>query len=91
MTDGLSATIFISEIARSDIHWMEPRDLHIDRMSFQINDKTKPSISSHHRGGAHVLFADGSVRFLRDSTPPEIVRALLTIDGGEEIDWDQVE
>lgn len=38
--------------------------------------------------GAHVAFADGTVRFLPDDFPVETLKTLLTRDGGEEIDID---
>lgn len=71
------STIVIVEIADSDIFWTEPRDLSIDEMSLRINDKSEPSISSHHPHGAMVLFADGSSGFLDDSTSPQTVQAML--------------
>ena len=37
-----------------------------------------------HRGGVNVCFADGSVRFIRDSIDRETFAALFTIAGGEE-------
>ncbi len=85
ITDGLENTIMIVEIKDLDIHWAEPRDLKFDEMSFRINDPDRPSISSHHPGGAHVAFCDGRVRFLKNDTDPKIVRALLTIAGGEDV------
>jgi prepilin-type processing-associated H-X9-DG protein len=39
-------------------------------------------IFSFHAGGANALFADGHVRFLRESIPARVVRALITRDGG---------
>jgi hypothetical protein len=79
MTDGPAKTILIAEIADSDIFWTEPRDLSVDEMSLQVNDRSRPSISSHHlRNGALVLFADGTVKFLDASTPPDKLRAMLT-------------
>ena len=40
-------------------------------------------IYSFHTGGANVGFADGSVRFIRDSVPIAVLAALITKGGGE--------
>jgi len=37
-----------------------------------------------HRGGAFILLADGSVRFLRDSASPHTLEGLATIAGNDE-------
>jgi prepilin-type processing-associated H-X9-DG protein len=44
----------------------------------------------NHDGGANVLFADGSARFVKDSVDPKLFEALSTMAGGEKIsaDWD---
>ncbi len=81
--DGQDKTLWVVEVADSDINWMEPRDLSIDQMDFRINGESRNSISSFHTKGANVLWADGSVQFLSDTLPPEAVRASLTIAGGE--------
>ncbi|HEV3167638.1 MAG TPA: DUF1559 domain-containing protein [Isosphaeraceae bacterium] len=39
--------------------------------------------SSPHRGGVNVLFADGSVHFIRQSVNPQVFEAMATIAGGE--------
>lgn len=70
-------TILVAEIADSDILWSEPRDLKRDEMSLQINDRSKPGISSHHPLGAMVVFSDGSVHFLEDSTTRDQLKAML--------------
>ncbi len=46
------------------------------------------SLSSYHPGGANVLLADGSVRFLKDSTSQPTVWALGSIAQGEIISAD---
>jgi prepilin-type processing-associated H-X9-DG protein len=85
VTDGLSSTLLVVEIANSGIHWMEPRDLHVSQMTRTINGKSGQGISSAHPGGAVVGFADGRVRFLGETTPAATIEALLTIRGGEQI------
>jgi prepilin-type N-terminal cleavage/methylation domain-containing protein/prepilin-type processing-associated H-X9-DG protein len=46
-------------------------------------------MSSFHAGGANVLFADGSARFLKDTTDQVVIWALGTRDQGEVISSDQ--
>lgn len=89
ITDGLSSTIIVAEYAGHDIHWLEPNDFDTETMSFRINDPDKPSIPSHHPGGALVGMADGSVRWLSNDLPPEVVKAMCTINGGEKIIEDE--
>jgi len=85
--DEGSRTIAVVEVADSGIHWMEPRDLHVAQMAPGINPPAGQGISSNHRGGANVVFADGSVRFLRNDTPLEALEAMLRVDGGETFSW----
>jgi len=90
--DGRENTIILAEIADSDVHWMEPRDLDFHEMSFVVNDKGKPSISGPHPAGPMVVCADGIAAYnLSDRLRPETLRALITIDGGEEVVRDQLE
>jgi len=57
---GVRNTIFIVEVAHSDIQWTEPRDLRFDQMTFSINDTRKPAMSSCHPGGAYAITRDSS-------------------------------
>ena len=52
---GVRDTIFLVEVAQSDIQWMEPRDLRFDQMPFTINDDMNSGMSSHHPGGAYAV------------------------------------
>lgn len=90
VTDGLSNTLAVVESHGAGINWMEPRDLHILQMPAAINPLNGQGICSCHnqrdkgRGEfAHVLFADGSVHQLDNTTPPQTIEAMLTIAGGE--------
>ena len=46
-------------------------------------------IASFHPGGANIVFGDGSVRFMKETTNILIIRALVTPAGGEVISADQ--
>jgi hypothetical protein len=84
--DGTSVTIMIAEVADPGVHWMEPRDLDTARMSFLINDPSRPSISSHDPRGPKFICVDGS-RPVRDrALSPQTLKAMTTINGGEPVD-----
>ncbi|WP_422930476.1 DUF1559 domain-containing protein [Singulisphaera sp. PoT] len=52
------------------------------------NAANNDEIFSFHPGGANILFGDGSVKFLKDSTNVVIIRSLVTPKGGEVISAD---
>lgn len=81
-TDGLSNTILLVEAKQSGVRWYEPQDLTLDQFVAGVTAGTL----GPHPGGVNVLFADGTVRFIRQGTPPEILRALATRNGGEAIE-----
>jgi hypothetical protein len=51
--DDPASTLVVVESVNSHINWMEPRDLEWDRMSFGLNDHSRPSISSKHNYGSY--------------------------------------
>ena len=53
------------------------------------NCANNDEIFSFHPGGANVLFGDGSVRFLKETTNVLILRNLVTLAGGEVLSADQ--
>lgn len=53
-----------------------------------INCTNAYEIYSMHSGGANAVFADGSVRFLRESTPIATLAAMITRVGGETVSGD---
>lgn len=84
ITDGTANTLFIVENVDGGVHWMEPRDLSFDSMSFTIS--TPNGISSWLEPPAGLTLA-GMVERIHADTPPDTVKALLTIAGGEDDAW----
>jgi len=76
MIDGTSNTILVFE-TDAPVPWTAPEDL------TWAPGRPLPKVASPHTGGAHVLFADGSTRFLKPTIAPNILVGLLTINGGE--------
>ncbi len=74
-------TILVVESANSGIHWAAPRDLNIGQIPLAINPPGRSGISCEHPGGANVLYADGHVRFLDDSTDRNKLAEMLDIEG----------
>jgi hypothetical protein len=89
ITDGLSNTLMVVEVANMNIPWTAPWDHDVRTMSFRINDPKRPSISSNHPGGANIVLGDASTRFMHESISRDNLRALITIAGGEGTTADQ--
>lgn len=91
-TDGLDNTILLTEITDSKINWLEPKDLHVEEMSFTINDKQKPSLSCSRKRGPFVVFGD-SIHTHQVSAllQPEALRALTTIAGAEGVHISEID
>jgi hypothetical protein len=81
--DDPSQTLLLVEFANSDIHWMEPRDLILDAIIAEANDR--PCLSSAHPDRVNVAFVNHRhISIPKSETTADKLRALLTIDGGEE-------
>jgi hypothetical protein len=85
LPDGAANTILVVEVAKSGIHWMEPRDLDFSHIPMAVNQKGSQGISSDHPNVALVVFADGHTTALTSNTPAQIIRRLLSIADGEPI------
>lgn len=83
LIDGASNTIMAVEVVGTGVKWSEPKDLDINTMIFKINAGGANAIGSPFPGGANVLMADGSVRFLSNDTLEQTLRAMVTRAGGE--------
>ncbi|MCY2967554.1 MAG: DUF1559 domain-containing protein [Planctomycetota bacterium] len=77
--DGLSNTLVVVEAMGSSVPWTQPIDIDATNgLSFGPG-----GMGSYHTGGAHVLMADGMVRFVSQNVNPQTLKSLSTIDGGE--------
>jgi Protein of unknown function (DUF1559) len=86
ISDGTPNTLMVVETDNVGIPWTSPVDLDVRSMSFQINDRKAPGISSQHPRIANVAYVDGTVRWLGERISDEdTLRAQITIAGGEGI------
>lgn len=74
--DGTNSTLLVVE-AKRDIPWTRPADIPYDL------GEPLPKLGGMHSGGSYASFADGSVRWIADSTPEKDLRALCTKAGKE--------
>jgi hypothetical protein len=82
--DGLSKTLIIGEDAgRLDDSrfWLDPYQAFVQES--RINSTRADELFSDHPGGAFVVFADGRVHFLPESTELDVIDALVTRARGE--------
>ena len=56
--------------------------------TIEIGAGANDEIFAYHPGGANILMGDGSVRFLKESINPTILRGLVTYRGREVIGAD---
>lgn len=88
ITDGTSFTLIVSEDSNSaDMQWIN--GLNVFEQMYPINraPRGENEICSQHIGdGAHGLFCDGSVRFLRETMARDVLAAICTRAAGEWVD-----
>ncbi len=83
VTDGTSNTIFVVDASdAAAVTWTKPDDWDISA-GLKVQ-----SLFGHHPKGTNVGFADGSVRFLKETITTKDLHDLTTRNGGEIIYWD---
>ncbi len=85
INDGTSLTLAVAEVADSGIHWLEPKDLSAADLPRAINSKDALGIGSGHPGGANLAMVDGAVYFFGNDTASDVIAAILTRAGHEEV------
>jgi type II secretory pathway pseudopilin PulG len=84
--DGSANTIMTVEVPDAKaVIWTRPDDFDYDQTD------PKKGLLGMRAGGVIIGLADGSVRFLPSSIRSETLGALFTRDGGESIDWNELE
>jgi hypothetical protein len=101
VTDGTSATVLVLESARENGPWAQggpPTVRGVDPEERPYLGTGRPFGGTHFaenaspkRGqsvGCQALMLDGSVRFLREAVAPEVLEAMATVAGGEQVVFD---
>jgi prepilin-type processing-associated H-X9-DG protein len=79
ITDPHESTVMVIEAGEENaVPWMAPGDA-----GESLVMSLGPSTKLHHPGGMNACFVDGSVRFLKVSTPAVVRRAIMSISGNE--------
>jgi prepilin-type processing-associated H-X9-DG protein len=86
VTDGTSNTILAGESTGGYRPWAEPG--HWRDPADGINVAPDRGFGSLSPGGANVLMLDGSVKFIKNTINPAVLKALSTPAGGETISSD---
>ena len=82
--DGLSNTIIVAEDTKSlDGEWINGNNIFDQAFAINSGPDFENDIRSDHRQGANVLFCDGSVKLLNDSTDLSLLASLCTKAGSE--------
>jgi Protein of unknown function (DUF1559) len=85
ITDGTSNAILIVDASdAAAVTWTKPDDWDV---AVEINAQ---SLFGHHPKGTNVSFADGTVRFLKETIKPKVLHDLTTRNGGEIIYHDEL-
>ena len=80
VTDERATTLMVVEGAKP-VPWTKPEDIPFD----SDLEKPLPKLGGQFEDGFHVAFADGAVVSLSKTIDPDLLRALMTRNGGEQI------
>lgn len=80
--DGMANVAILAETLEGDVPWTQPVDIDITKHP-RIGDQR--GISGILSQGAYVAFLDGKAEFLPSHCPEDLLRALVTTNGGERV------
>jgi prepilin-type processing-associated H-X9-DG protein len=90
--DGTSTTMMLTESDSTTGPWFAGGRHTVRGLDPSRTPYIGPNrqFGGRHKGGANVLFADGSLRFVTDSIDAEVFEAMSTMAGGEKVSvpWD---
>lgn len=84
IADGTSQTIVIVDARNHAVYWMEPDDITAAELVIDLQAATNEH-HANHLAGLHVLFADGSVRFISSKTDLKTINGLISRKGRESL------
>lgn len=80
ITDRHDLTLMVIEVSQKyAVHWMSPNDATEEMI---LNRKTDVDFSHPH--GSQAAFVDGHIKFLTENIRPDVLRALISIDGNDD-------
>jgi Protein of unknown function (DUF1559) len=100
--DGPGSTLLVVE-GGDPVPWTKPEDLTYDPAGplpkldpsrgkpVYFGESLRQGLEIGRRRGYNACFADGSYRFLRARINESTLRALITRNGGERVDWSELE
>jgi prepilin-type processing-associated H-X9-DG protein len=85
--DGASSTMLIAETAQTSGSWFQGGPATVRGLDPAQQPYIGPArqFGGLHAGGAYIVMADGSVRWISESTSATVFEALSTIAGGENL------
>jgi Protein of unknown function (DUF1559) len=86
VSDGKASTLMAGEVTADFKAWGDPTNWRDPTLGLNSNPR---GFASPARGGVTFLMVDGSVRFIKNSVDPKVLKALATPAGGEKLSSDQ--
>ena len=80
VSDGTSNTVAVVE-GLDPVVWTKPEDIDFDPKNFP--GAALPDLKTFGEDGFVTVFADGSARFIKKSIDPGVLKALISMAGGE--------